>query len=45
MERMESSVVPKLKLPTKMFFNLLFFSEFAEQLIGKIGQRRLYRTV
>lgn len=24
-ERMESSVVPKLRLPTKMFFKLMFF--------------------
>jgi hypothetical protein len=42
MERTVFSVVPKLRLPTKMFFNLKLLSEFAEQQTGKIKQDRLF---
>jgi len=46
MERSESSVVPKLRLPTKMFFIQVLFLEVAEQLIAaRIEQRAANRTV
>jgi hypothetical protein len=46
MERRESSVVPKLRLPTKMFFIQVLFLEVAEQLIAaRIEQRAANRTV